>query len=72
MIFELLLDPLFERALLLLEELNVSPDLSFQCAPLQFEKALLLLEFLFQALQGWERHLGLTLHNDYSFMTVNR
>jgi hypothetical protein len=38
--------------------LNVPPDFFFQHASLQFEEALVFLEFPFQALQGWERHFG--------------
>jgi hypothetical protein len=47
-------------------------DFPSQSVRLQFEEALLFLELAFDELKGWERHLGLTLHNDYSFMTANR
>jgi hypothetical protein len=39
----------------------VPPDLPFERAPLQIEEALLFFEFLFDELQGWMRHMGLTL-----------
>ena len=69
---ELLLDLLLERTLLLLEELDVAPDLSLQLTLLDFEQTLLLLEFLFEELKSWKRHEELTLRNDYRFMTFHR
>jgi hypothetical protein len=48
----------FERALALLEQLNVLLDRSFERALSQFEKALLFFKLLLEQLQGWERHLG--------------
>ena len=55
---ELLLDLLLERTLLLLEELDVPLDLPLQLNLLDLEQALLLLEFLFEELQGGKRHEG--------------
>jgi hypothetical protein len=56
--FELKFDLSFERALALLEQLNVQLDRSFERAPSQLEKALLFFKLLLEQLQGWERHLG--------------
>src|SRR6516165_6302748 len=61
---ELMFDLFFERALALLEYLNVLLDRSFERALSQFKKALLPFKFLLEQLQGWERHLGLTLGNN--------
>ena len=55
---ELLLDLLLERTLLLLEELDVALDLALQLTLLDLEQTLLLLEFLFEELQGGKRHEG--------------
>src|SRR5262245_56065344 len=56
--FELKFDLSFERALALLEQLNVLLDRSFERALSQLEKALLFFKLLLEQLQGWERHLG--------------
>ena len=53
---ELMFDLFFERALALLEQLDVLLDRSFERAPSQFKEALLLFKFLLE--QGWERHFG--------------
>jgi hypothetical protein len=58
-VLELLLELALERALLLLEQLNVAADSPLELVPLQFEQPPLLLELLLEALQGWERHVGL-------------
>jgi hypothetical protein len=55
---ELALDLASQRALLLLEDLDVPLDLASQRALLDFEQAPLFLEFLFEQLEGWERHVG--------------
>jgi hypothetical protein len=55
---ELMFDLFFERALALLEQLDVLLDRSFERAPSQFKEALLFFKFLFEQLQGWERHFG--------------
>jgi hypothetical protein len=68
----LLLDLAFERALFLLEQLNVTLDLALQLTLLDLEQTLLLLEFLFEELQGGKRHGELTLRNDCRFMTFHR
>jgi hypothetical protein len=57
-IFELLLELFFERALPLLEQLNLLLDPPFERALSQFEKALLSFKLLLEELQGWKRHLG--------------
>jgi hypothetical protein len=61
---EMLLDLAFERALLLFENLDVPLDLPAQFAFLQFKQPPLLFEFPLEELKGWERHVGLTLHDD--------
>jgi hypothetical protein len=55
---ELMFDLFFERALALLEQLDVLLDRSFERALSQFKKALLPFKFLLEQLQGWERHFG--------------
>src|SRR6516162_1521137 len=55
---ELMFDLFFERALALLEQLDVLLDRSFERALSQFEEALLFFKFLLEQLQGWERHFG--------------
>src|SRR4051794_36662582 len=55
---ELLLDLFLERTLLLLEDLDVPLDLPLQLNLLDLKQALLLLEFLFEELQGGKRHEG--------------
>jgi hypothetical protein len=72
MILELLLDLALERALLALENLDVPPDLAPKRARLQLEDALLLFELALDDEEGWKRHLGLTLHDDYKFVTFHR
>jgi hypothetical protein len=57
-IFELLLELFFERALPLLEQLNLPLDPLFERALSQFEKALMSFKLLLEELQGWKLHLG--------------
>jgi hypothetical protein len=57
-IFELLLELFFERALPLLEQLNLPLDPLFERALSQFEKALMSFKLLLEKLQGWKLHLG--------------
>jgi hypothetical protein len=64
------LDLLLEALAVILEKLDVPLDLAPQRVGAQLEEAFLLLELAFDELQSGERHWGLTLHNNWSFVKI--